>query len=374
MENNINNFEKKKLLMKLKTEDINKNILYLINEARASPEEFSDHLLYLDDNDKHINYLSYFFKYSSNMVSPLLLDKNLSICSQDLLTHLITIDKGDLSFKYSEEEKIKNSLKERLKRINMIPIHYNNFIIIGTENSFEAIVNLLSNENYRNKILSPDMHLIGIASGLLPSDNLCIIIDVVQAIKININSINYIPLRKNFLNNKINYYENDNELDNNNYFNRRYVPKNYNTPLKIYKKKYPLNCYTSLKKDIYSDNKINNMNKMFNPNTSNSYFNRNKFQKKYYPISKSYDNKNDNGMNLRVRGQKSVYIKTNYNNEINKFLNCSTEFKIPISIYVDRQYIKNKKGKLVPIYTKESTYDDGSILIQPDVDEFEDFN
>ena len=154
MKNTSKSFlEKKKLLMELNSNELNKNIFYLINEARTSPKQFYHHLIYNNKTNKNITNLSLFFKYFSKETSSLILDKNISICSQDLLIHLISIDDGKFPFKYTQEEKMRNSLKSRLKRLNLSPINYNNFIIIGTDNSLDAIINLFLNNQHAIELL-----------------------------------------------------------------------------------------------------------------------------------------------------------------------------------------------------------------------------
>ena len=340
---------KKKLLMELNSDDLNKDILYFINEARNSPKQFSHHLVYIDNNDNYIKNLSLFFKNSSIEVQPLFLDKNLSKCSQDLLAHIITLDDGRTPFKYNREEKMRNSLKERLKKLNLIPIHYNNFIIIGTENSFDAIINLFLNEDYRNKILSPEMNLIGIASGLLPSENLCIIIDVVHSIKI----YDFSPVKYNFVNTRYGYLNNTNKFGRYSYYNdnnRKILKQNFNTN-NINNK---------------SEQKIFNMKQIFKPVITSPCINK-KNENNCFSINKKLIRENndieDNGINLKIVGQKTPNLKKGRN----LFLETPKYYKIPISVCIDKQYIKNKHGKLVPIYTRETTYDDGSILLQPDI-------
>ena len=340
---------KKKLLMQLHSKELNKEILYYINEARCSPKQFSAHLLYIDDSDKYLKDLSNFFKYSSREVQSLIYDKNLSICSQDLLNHLISLDDGKFPFKYSEIEKMKHSLKERLKKLNLIPIYYNNFIIIGTESSFDALINLFLNEDYRNKILSPQMNLIGIASGLLPSENLCIIIDAVNSIKVNdyINPIQY------------NYFRNSHE----NYRNNELEKQNYRHENN---KRFIYNNYSVNNTNNQSEKKINNIKSVFNPEIA--FHNKNKiYENNCFPINnKSYKTNNNNfddGFGLEIPKQKTPIIKR----ERSFFLEIPKIYKIPVSISIDKQYIKDKEGKIVPIYTRETTYDDGSILLQPNI-------
>ena len=375
------NFEKKrKLLLELNSNQLTKNILYHINEARSSPKEFSHHLINENDEDNKLNHLYTFFKFYAKEVPPLIQDKNLDICSKDLLHHLISIDNGSPVFNYSEENKMRNSLRIRLKRLNLIPTYYVHFLIIGAQNCIDAIINLLLNINYRNKILSPEMHYIGIASGLLPSENLCIIIDIVNAIKIN-NNFNFRPVKYSFYNynndddyeNECDYsfYENYNKNDNiNNYTNNdRYFYQNYscnNMKPKTDKKVYNMKrIYNSVG---YSHSPY--MKKKVKININDNYTRANKSKNKY--INYFYDDDDDNyeSMDLRITQQRR--IDPNAVKFKNSYYENQTEFKLPVSISIDKKYIRNRDGKLYPFYTKQTKYDDGSILIQPDFEDCED--
>ena len=376
MEKTSKNFlEKKKLLMELNSNELNKKVFYLINEARTSPKQFYHHLIYNNKANKNIINLSFFFKYFSKETSTLILDKNISICSQDLLTHLISIDDGKYPFKYSQEEKTRNSLKSRLKRLNLIPINYNNFIIIGADNSLNSIINLFLNEDYKNKILSPEMNLIGIASGLLPSEDLCIIIDIAHALVIN-NDHYYSPMKNYFIRNKYKNYDNQGGNENNRYYNdnKRYKNlKNSFSPLKNDRKNMEINNSTNNNKwnrDLY----INDTKKEYHSLMLSPYRNKNEKVNDYFPNKyNSYEYyKNKDGFTLRTNEQKNNNINNVNNIDNNSILSGPKEYKIPISVYIDKQYIKDKKGKIIPIYTREITYDDGSILIQPDIEDYKD--
>ena len=87
--------------MGINSGELNKNLLYYINEARRSPKDFSRHLMINDDVDEKISKLSLFFKYSSNEVHPLIVDPNLEKCSQELLYYITSIDNEKNSFKFN---------------------------------------------------------------------------------------------------------------------------------------------------------------------------------------------------------------------------------------------------------------------------------
>ena len=177
---NVEFIKKKKLLMQINSGELNKSILYYINEARTCPQDFSRHLMVDDDVDDKISKLSLFFKYSSIRVPPLELNSNLEKSSNDLLYHIISIDDGSSELIFDEKEKERNNLNQRLKKFNLIPVYHADLIIIGVEDAIDALANIFINNNHRNKILSPDMKYIGISTGLLPSERLCIVIDIVS--------------------------------------------------------------------------------------------------------------------------------------------------------------------------------------------------
>ena len=257
---------------------INENILYLLNKARTSPKSFSKYLNINNKSDIEIINLYNFFNNYSLKVTPLISNINLSICSKDLLEHILSED-VDI-----DVEKKKYNLKKRLKRLNLNPINDNNFIILDAYNPLDAVINLFLNDDYRNIILDPDVKYIGIASELLPSGNLCIIIDTVESLE-NINSFSKIKNK--------NLYEVNKSNEN---------------------IKRTINLSTN-----YTDKKPNNY--------------RKKFIKKFVIIPD--------------------YIEYKY--------------KYPISVYIRKEYVKDKYGNLKCIYNRESNYDDGSVLIQPNI-------
>ena len=127
----------KKSIIEIDSEKMNENILLLLNEARTSPKSFSENLNINDTNDKDLQNLYQFFNNDSIEVEPLFLESNLSVCSKDLLEHILSCDKNK-----DEENNIK-SLKERLSRLNLIPINYRNFIILDATDAIDALINVL---------------------------------------------------------------------------------------------------------------------------------------------------------------------------------------------------------------------------------------
>ena len=372
MENDENFIKKKKILMGLNTGELNKNLLYYINEARCSPKDFSRHLMIDDDVDVMISKLSLFFKYSSNAVYPLIIDRNLEKCSQELLYHIISVDNEKSSFKFTQKEKERNCLKERLKRLNLIPTYHIDLLIIGIDTPIEVLSKILINKVYRKKILSPEMQYIGIASGFLPSERLCYVIDIVSSFKIYNTCLNYnMNNARNYNNfnkshikyNKFNQGEDEEDYYCNNTNNMRYNnvdiihDNNYNPNKRC---RYPI-------KKIYMRNTVNPYGIA---NSKNSFY-ENEYCNKYG--CNTINVRNEEIGDLRISKQKSIspfndsrFYKTIYDSP--------KQFKIPVSISFEKKYAKNEQGKIFPIYSRESKYDDGSVLIQPYYDEYDDAN
>ena len=374
--------KKKKLLMQINSGELNKSILYYINEARTCPQDFSRHLMVDDDVDDKISKLSLFFKYSSIRVPPLELNSNLEKSSNDLLYHIISIDDGSSELIFDEKEKERNNLNQRLKKFNLIPVYHADLIIIGVEDAIDALANIFINNNHRNKILSPDMKYIGISTGLLPSERLCIVIDIVSSFRCynnyfsrakNINYINSVNIEKPSKYNYIRFTnvgsDEENEDDNNDYvYNDNSGEENY--------KKFKKNTYSTR---TYFNNKYNTDKKEIRNvkffNSSGGYRPYINMQKKL-DFNKYYDenftdNKNDKIINLRISGQK-CFSPSNSNRKV--FRSRFTEenpkrFKFPMSVSIEKKLTKNKYGEIFPIYHKKTLYDDGSILLQPFIEE-----
>ena len=159
------------------------------------------------------------------------------------------------------------------------------------------------------KILNPEIKYIGIVSGLYHTGNLCIVIDFAQSLK-SIN-FNYIE----------NVYKNitieENDYNNQRLFNFK---KNYSDKKHINKKRIFGNAF-NIPNGNYEKVQYKDINK-----------NKIKIYKYIFPD----------------------YIEYNY--------------KYPISVNIKKDYIKDKYGHIHKIYTRESNYDDGSVLIQPDID------
>ena len=372
--------KKKKLLMQISSGELNKSILYYINEARSSPKDFSRHLMVNDDVDEQISKLSLFFKYSSIPVPPLELNPNLETTSNDLLYHIIASDDGNSELEFSQKEKERNSLKERLKKLNLVPVYHVDLLVIGIDDAIDALANILINSNHRKKILSSEMKYIGISSGFLPSERLCVVIDIVSNFRnytsgyLRTKDINYINSINDTRSSKYNYIrftnvgsDDEYEDDNNDYVYNDNSGEEY---IKNTKNTYTNRSYFNTNTKFNSDKKkIQNI-KYFN--SVGGYRPFVEMQKKLnFDDNKenNKDNKKEKIINLKISGQK-WFSPTNRKIVKNEYYDEGPKrFKFPLSISIEKKYTKNKYGEIFPIYHRKTLYDDGSILLQPYINE-----
>ena len=333
-----------------------------------------------DDVDEQISKLSLFFKYSSIPVPPLELNPNLETTSNDLLYHIIASDDGNSELEFSQKEKERNSLKERLKKLNLVPVYHVDLLVIGVDDAIDALANILINSNHRKKILSSEMKYIGISSGFLPSERLCVVIDIVSNFRnytsgyLRTKDINYINSINDTRPSKYNYIrftnvgsDDEYEDDNNDYVYNDNSGEEY---IKNTKNTYTNRSYFNTNTKFNSDKKkIQNI-KYFN--SVGGYRPFVEMQKKLnFDDNKenNKDNKKEKIINLKISGQK-WFSPTNRKIVKNEYYDEGPKrFKFPLSISIEKKYTKNKYGEIFPIYHRKTLYDDGSILLQPYINE-----
>ena len=364
-------FEKRKdNLLKISNGIINKEILYYINEARTSPAEFSREIMINDDVDESEKSLSLFFKYSSKTAPPLIFDKNIQYCCNKLFNKLISLDNGINFIKLSPYEKEKNSLKIRLNSLGLTPTYFKELIVIGIDDAMEAIISLLLNHKHRRTLLNPRIKYIGIASCLLPSEKICIIIGLVEDLII-IGDIDDEEEEDNNYD-RCYYFDNVDDLNNFDYAYRGSVQPNIrNNNIRVV--------------NGYYQNLNQNNNKYFNDfhwcnKNDQSYYNDR--VKHYYPKKqvifcnknnyeqeKSRQKRNKRFIDLNISKEYSTSpIRNSYIGNRYRFTDVSNSsfayYPRPVSVSYEKKYVRDRFGKIFPIYAKETRYDDGSILIQ----------
>ena len=363
-------FEKRKNnLLKISNGKINQEIIYYINEARTSPNDFSRDLMINDDVDESVKSLSLFFKYDSQISQPLIFDKNIQNCCNKLLNKIISKDNGAPFIKLSPYEKESYNLKIRLNNIGLTPTYFKELIIIGVDDAMEALVSLFLNPKHRNSLLSPKIKYIGVSSCLLPSERICIIIGLVESLIIidEIEDENY------------DYYYDENDFNRNSYENNKtFQPENYNNIRLV-------NGYYQLYNQNNNNNHYYNDFHWCNKNNQTFYNDR---VKHYYPKKevifcnrKKYcrEFRGNEEENIKQK-RKNKFVDFNLSKECsmspirNSYMKNSrfTDFSSgsfmiyprPVSVSFGKKYVRDNFGKIFPVYTKETLYDDGSLLIQ----------
>ena len=77
------------------------------------------------------------------------------------------------------------------------------------------------------------------------------------------------------------------------------------------------------------------------------------------------ENKKSNNQKFKASKYKSSN-EIEYKNEINSYR--PKAYKFPLSVSIEKYYVKNNKGQMFQIYSKKSKYEDRSILIQTNDD------
>ena len=113
-------------------------------------------------------------------VSPITYNANLSQSSDELLQYLILTDKGNHQYSITDNY---YTIQNRLSRFGFYSGCYAELVIYD-KNTIEDIINeLISNEKYLNDITNPYMNYISISIDILPSEFLCVVIDMVYEYK-----------------------------------------------------------------------------------------------------------------------------------------------------------------------------------------------
>lgn len=363
---------RKKLLLAINMGKINKEIMLHINSARTNPQSFARSIMTYDDIDPETRDLAIYLSKKNLKLLPLIKSPTLCQSSQKLLLHLTKIDKGDQCIKLSSKDKIIYSLKNRLLEHNVRTSSFKEFVVIGADNGLEAVKNLLMNPKHREKLLSAGMTYIGISSNMLPSEKICIVIDIVKDLLpvqtepetiINLGKYNkftnlsqgetnqtiykYKPIKKTFYNSK--------SPNRNKCSGLVKSPSQYKRGL--YGNSYqmnPVNSVASLSNiEFGTIDMRKNFSKMINPPYTPS--------RKKNLIIHSPDR--SFGFISAEKSLKSTISRSNVS--MNRIVNSTREeIAVPISVSISRSVTKNRNGQIIPVVTRKTKFDDGSLLIQ----------
>ena len=97
----------------------------------------------------------------------------------------------------------------------------------------------------------------------------------------------------------------------------------------------------------------------FSQTPQNNFYNNNNLNEEdYAKIKLDFDTK------IKQYNASSDYISTT-SNIFPKDTKTLSQLSIPMSVSIEKNYARNICGNYFPFYSKQTKYDDGSILIQP---------
>ena len=291
---------------------LEKDIYILINYIRTNPLDFSNNLIKKNKNktltEEQIEIIKFLEeKYNKEQLLPFHEIPEISEAAKNLL---YTISQNDSIYSNKNLKKLKPSslnLRTRLSNYGLRTGRIFENVIFEIDNTEDIINHILKDENGRNMLLSNKMKFIGIGSCLLPTNQICSVIDIVQ---------DFIPYKKskknnikfnNYINSNINNKESDfspkmNIIINNTNNNNEYIP------------------------NILSDKHSNQRKKNLIFENSNHNINNNDNIFKTPDLSSRDSNKQNSykSYNIIINNNKIIPIRNNLNN-----INELNDNKIP---------------------------------------------
>ena len=283
---------------------LEKDIYILINYIRTNPLDFSNNLIKKNQNkaltEEQIEIIKFLEeKYNKEQLLPFHEIPEISEAAKNLL---YTISQNDSIYSNKNLQKLKPSslnLRTRLSNYGLRTGRIFENVIFEIDNTEDIINHILKDENGRNMLLSNKMKFIGIGCCLLPTNQICSVIDIVQ---------DFIPYKKskkniikfnNYINNNINNKENNfspkmNIIINNTNNNNEYIPN-------ILSDKHN----NQRKKNLIFENSNNNINN----NDNNNIF-------KTPDLSSRDSNKQNSykSYNIIINNNKIIPIRNNLSN------------------------------------------------------------
>ena len=200
---------------------LEQDIRILINFLRTNPIDFCNNLFQKNrfrQNQDQIDIINFIEETSKKQIlSEYIEIPELSSAARYLLDKISLHNKiyHDLNLKEIDPNVL--NLRTRLSNYGERTGRIFETVLFKMDNPDDIVYHILKEEKGRNMLLSYKMKYIGIACGMLPSNYLCTIIDIVQ---------DFVP----FTAKKNNINISDNNNDNNNYDNNTYlIQKNNNT-------------------------------------------------------------------------------------------------------------------------------------------------
>lgn len=143
-------------------------IISMINFMRIDPSGFDK--VYQQIPDKARSLLKFMAP-----TSPLIFNSNLAQCGDELMNYLILTDKGEENLNISNNY---YKYQSRLGRYGFFTGNCSEIILYNKYTINDVIMALLSNDKYYNDITNSFFNFISVSIDTLPSDSLCLIIDL----------------------------------------------------------------------------------------------------------------------------------------------------------------------------------------------------
>ena len=148
-------------------------IINMINFLRTDPSGFEEIFQQIPDKARSI------LKFMAP-TSPLIYNSNLGQCGDELMNYLILTDKGEKNLNITNNY---YKYQSRLGRYGFFTGNYSEIVLYNKYTINDVVMALLSNDKYRNDITNSFLNFISVSIDTLPSDSLCIIIDLIHDYK-----------------------------------------------------------------------------------------------------------------------------------------------------------------------------------------------
>ena len=377
-----NKLDSKMQLLHLNLGQLQEDILKFINNIRAQPNNYFE-LLRKENpkpNEEMNNLLKFLYKIKKEKIPPFTMNNDICKCSDDILNYIIIYDEGKNKLHFLYNNKSNYSLKTRLIRVGKKNVDNEEFIIFEKKNPKSIILDLLLNDPNMNKLFDPKFTLIGISCGILPSDRLCTIIDIVEEEKIfdsfrkNNHYYNKYSIITYIHNPKFAVYYDSNELDNND-INKKYKYISFSSGKKIPSFNKGGNVQAlkiDFNRNLFQNNQKNNIEKKINDKNSMNTDNKNEYilnektiksnQKENYSPSFFKGNNNSPDYNINTTQYKTATYKSDipyFNRKLglmNSRNKSYTNVRITHPIYNDSNLYNINNNKKYKLNTSKSYY------------------
>ena len=374
----------------LKYIKLEKEILYLINYLRISPEKYlNEYNDYFENEDidtiiNEINKLEVKLNHFKTK-------KEISQAGKDFLDYLIDNTTDNSYFNFNNKDNTCFNLRARLLKYGKRYGKIFESVIMNSSCAEEIVNKLLRDEKARNMILSPKMKYIGIACGYLPKwNNICTVIDIVQDFAVYKDIDNGNTNKSIQIINTIDFDENENNSENkeqkelfitykikdnnNNYCSKTLKNNklsNNNENNDIFERKQDYNCILSRNCNKYFNSTISGKSKLISPLATYKSEAHLIFNQSHSNIQKSFSfmkrvnsdlfNNNNNNIcyltntHFSIAGNNYRNFHELYNNKINTTNKKSNEI----------QNVKNIEVRLKNLKENNNKYNENLNIIYP---------